>query len=194
MTIDYAAITRAVRQWLVSATGIPDAKVILENQSGPELERPYATVRISAARKLFPQDYRGQEYDDAQPQGSEIELYATGPRLVSVSVSVYTKATTGNNAAVPMLSDARDALELDSASDAFRLAGAAVVDASDIRDLSALLFTNFQGRAHLDLTLSVSAHASERVGYIDSVAGTGTVSDGAGGPTTTIPIAFSLEE
>ncbi len=192
MAIDYAAVVRAARAWLVSATGIPDGKVILENQSGPELEPPYATMKLGAARRMFPQDYRGQEYDGTQAQGSEVELYATGPRELVITVSIYTKTANGNASAVSLLANARDALELESAVSGFAAAGAAVVDTSDVRDLSMLLFTDFQGRAHLELTVSVSAFASERVGYIATVDGSGTVSDAA--TSTTIPIAFSLEE
>lgn len=192
MAIDYAAIVRAARAWLSAATGLPDGKVIFENQSGMELTPPYATMKLSGARRVFPQDYRGQEYDGAQPQGSEIESFATGPRLLTLTVSVYTQQTSGNASAVALLSEARDALELESVVSLFDAAGVAISESSEVRDLSALLFTNFQGRAHLELSVSVSALVSERVGFIATVEGSGTVSDES--TTTALPIAFSLED
>lgn len=193
MAIDYSAIVRTTREWLATASGLPEGKVILENQSGPELEPPYATVKLGVVRKPFPQDYRGQAFDAGAPVGEEVTTYATGPRLISMSVSVYTKGTTGNTAAIALLAAARDALELEAVRLAFAAAGAAVVDASEVRDLSLLLFTNFQGRAHLELTLSVASYVSEVTGYIATVSGQGTVSNGDGTPIATIPFDAYLE-
>lgn len=188
MAIDYSAITEAVRVWLRDATALPDGQVILQDQAGPQLQPPYATVKIGSTSKPFSADYVGHNTDLTQPAGQEVERFITGPRQIIASLQVYTKGTFGGAGATALLSNARDQLELGSVMAAFSAAGFAVNDVSDVRNLSALLTTNFQGRAHLELTLAASSHESERTGYIASVSGTGTVENDAGDP---ISISYS---
>lgn len=194
MAIDYSAIVQAVRAWLRTSTGLADDKVILEDQVGPGLAAPFATVKLHQAVKPFGQDFRDHSYDGAAPAGEELELFATGPRLVAVSINVYSKGTTGNAAAAALLANARDGLELESTTAALAAAGAALQDCSEVRELNALLETSFRGRAHLDLTLNVSSFASERTTYIETVSGTGTVTDPSGANPVSVPFTASIPD
>lgn len=186
MAIDYAAITEVARAWVRDAVSLPDGQVIIQDQNGMQLQPPYATVRVGSTVTPFPADFSGWEYDSAQAQGQEVELFVTGPRVVSVAVNVYTKGAFGGAGALAMLSNARDRLQLPSVLAAFAAAGAAIAEVSDVRNLSLLLETNFQGRAHMELTLNVAAFESERTGYIATVSGTGTFTESANDTTPTV--------
>lgn len=176
MAIDYAAITETVRVWIRDSLALPDGQVILQDQTGMELQPPYATVRVNGSSKPFPQDYSGRNQDLGRPPGQEIEVYVTGPRVITAAVNVFTKGAFGGAGATAMLANARDRLELDSVQFAFAAAGVALSESSEVRNLSALLETNFQGRAHLELTLLAMSAESELTGYVETFGVEGTVS------------------
>jgi hypothetical protein len=193
VAIDYSAITEAVRAWVRDSLSLPDGKVILQDQTGQELTPPYATVRISTSSKPFGTDFADSVTDLARAQGQEVELSTTGPRNILAAINVYTLGAFGGAGATAMLANARDRLELDSVVAAFGAAGVAVVDTSDVQNLSALLETNFQGRAHLELTLGASSSDSERVGFIETISGTGSITTRPGDPSpTSIPFSADL--
>lgn len=189
--IDYAAITEAVRVWVRDSASLPDGQVILQDQTGRELQPPYATVRVNGSAKAFPMDYAGSETDLTQAAGQEVERFVAGHRVITAAVNIFTKGAFGGAGATSMLSNARDRLELESVQAAFAAAGAALSEASDVRNLSALLETNFQGRAHLELKLLAVSVESERTGYISSIAVEGTIKR-TPGDADPIDVAFTV--
>lgn len=184
-------MVEALRVWVQQSTLMPDGQVILQDQAGPPLVPPYATLRVNGISRPFPMDYRDSVSQPELDAGLDVVLTTTGHRNISVSVNVYTPGTTGGQNALALLQRACDTLENQSVTDSLNAVGFVVQEMSDIQNLSVLLETNFQGRAHVELTLGAAVFNGERTGYINEITGEGDFSDAPDGSSVvSIPFDF----
>lgn len=200
------AVEDALRAWVKTATGFPDAQVYFGNQDGAQPKnRPFATIVVStdaAPRGAYDEIFRTQ--DLTQPNGSEITQTVIGQRDIGVSVSVFAENTvtypiptfpivmpgSQGATAVELVSRCQTALGLDGVRSGLNAAGIAPYDLGSVLRLDALVETGFEGRAVLSIRMRISDTASESVGYIAEVTGTGSA---YGTGDTTDPRTFPYQ-
>lgn len=178
--MDIAATVAAVRTWVMAGTGLPTGSVIIADQDGPRPAKPYATVKLASIAALGAYDESKHEYDAGADPGEEITITTGGHRELVVSVNVYTPASTGSAGALAFAMKLRSAASSETTTTAMQAAGASLFDVGQVRDLSAIDRTKFEGRAQLDARLYTTDSTSETTTFIESV----TVNDGQPGEFT----------
>jgi hypothetical protein len=156
--MDLAAIENALHAWVSTVLGV---ETIWAGQNAPAPNLTYATIRLTGP---FGQGAEiASSTNLANPAGQEIEQAVSEQQEWSVSVQGY-----GANARA-LLAGATLKLQLPSAIEALRAAGVAVVDVGDTQDVSALVGSQFETRALMDVRIRTVDSATERTGYIDRV-------------------------
>lgn len=166
MPLDFASIEDALYTWAFAQLGMP---VFWSNQKFPQPARPYATLKLTGPRVLSGSDAAETTTDLGRPAGEEVETKYSGPRELTCSVQVYAVPTSGASSARALLARAQASLSRDSVAAALRAAGLAIVDQGGIADLTALLETNWESRAAMDVRLGCTDSATDRTGYIETV-------------------------
>lgn len=166
MPLDWTSIEDVLHAWLVRGTGLSAERVLWAEQLPPRLTRPFATLKLGALTRTGGADELRESTDLDAPDGEEIEFTAVGQRLLVVSCQAFTQDITGGAAARALLARAQAALALPSVTEAFAGAGLVVVNEGGINDLTALLDTQFEGRAQMDVTFALAGSVTERTGYI----------------------------
>lgn len=156
--MDRIAIENALHAWVAAALGV---ETIWAGQNAPAPALTYATLRLSGPFG------HGAELSSAtnlsNPAGQEIEQTVSEQQEWSLSVQVY------GSGALALLAAAKLKLQLPSALEAVRAAGVAVVEAGDTQDVSALIGSQLETRALMDVRIRTVDQATERIGYIDRV-------------------------
>jgi hypothetical protein len=156
--MDLAAIENALHAWVSTVLGV---ETIWAGQNAPAPNLTYATIRLTGP---FGQGAEiASSTNLANPAGQEIEQAVSEQQEWSLSVQGY-----GANARA-LLAGATLKLQLPSAIEALRAAGVAVVDVGDTQDVSALVGSQFETRALMDVRIRTVDSATERTGYIDRV-------------------------
>ena len=166
--LDWTAIEAAVRTWIVGATGMPETSVRWGFQAAPVGPRPCALLQWTD------RDNQVRGKDERQPAGAGLQKRVhdrTHPLQIDVFAAVPTTAAGANSSAAVILGNAVRTLQSETQLQAFRTAGISVWDVSQVRDLTALVATEYEGRASIDLTINTRDTTLENVGQITSVLG-----------------------
>lgn len=176
MAVQWAGIEAAVIAWLKSATGV--TSVIYRHQQIPAL--PYCSVVFDGPRNLGSVDEVRYAYDNAQPNGSEVQQTVVGQREFTVSVQAYSVQERDAGTAKELLGVARTWLSKPSQRALFAAVGASFIDATAVDNLPVLGDLG-QGRAHMDVRFRTVDSVIDPVGYIATVNG----GPGTSGPSGT---------
>lgn len=171
MPLDRKAIENAIRQWVLTASGFPDQRVIWRNENGNALAENYIDIALGGELTLGV-DAETHDFDAMRPAGEEIEITIEGDREFSVSVECFTKAATEQLAeatARTVLSQVQTKLGLPSNRAALYAVGVACFDLGSVQWVPAVIETGFQGRAVIEPRFYARDDASERTGYIKRV-------------------------
>lgn len=168
MPINWQTVEQAIRTAVKAGTGLADAAVYFSPQDGARGDAPFVTIRLGGAQSLGSVD-EVQETTDLTQVGSEIETKVVGQREFSVSIQCFTPKAVKDDSAKARLSRLQTYLSLPSVVDTLANAGLSVYDLSEVREISTVLDTKFEGRAILELRCYVAETATERIGYIDEV-------------------------
>jgi hypothetical protein len=168
---------KAIRAWIVSATGLPESKVIRAEQNGPKPAAPFIDIRLGGLTPVGIVDAVENYYDNEAANGEEIVQMIRGSRELEVSIRAFTESAVGDDTARALLSVAQLALRLDSIRDALAEAGLSPFDNGRIAAIPVVLETRWQGRAQLVCRFYLEETLSERTGYIASVELTNEVVD-----------------
>jgi hypothetical protein len=159
------AIENAVRNAVLLALGLPNEKVLWARQKTSRPTRPFVTLLLSGPTRLGTGDAREQSVDLSQA-GQEVTIRRGGPRALTCSVQAFSASVIGDDTAVALLSRLQTALSRDDVRGALLAGGVAVYDEGSVEDLEALLDTEFEGRAALDLSLYAGDSTEEHSTYI----------------------------
>ena len=174
--IDFNAIRAAIANEIVKVTGLTQNQVLLyepEQPNQPRPSKPYFTFKITGP---------GFKYgDDSKDYVSGQIWNSGGPRKMTVAFDCY-----GNNheAAYNYMSLWQTALDLENIQADLRVAGIAVWIIGAVADLSVLLNTGYEGRAHMECDFGVAFNLQSNLGEIDAVTVTGKISTDTGTVTT----------
>jgi hypothetical protein len=196
MAVAWSQVQDAITAWIVatsgldasefgfdggSGTGFDDGSfgegesVLWVNQGAPQPDLPYATLKLSPARKTKNSIDAIVTSQDLTQTGQEMAETVTGQREVTLTVDVLSDVVTGDGTAMEFLENALTGLSLPSQRATLRLAGLSVVDWENPLDLSALVATAYQSRASADVRFYLVDTVTERTGYIETAEVTPTV-------------------
>ncbi len=161
---DATTIQNAIHAWLSAATGLP---CVWEKQNGlPQRPASYVSMDLGTMTGVGG-DVLTHDYSAARPLGQEVEVTAekSGEWVLKVQAFLELQPGQTGDMAVALLSKAVARLALPSVRDSLHAAGMGVVDVGSVLNLTGLASVKWQGRATVDVRLSVIESVSERVGY-----------------------------
>lgn len=173
MSISWSTVQSALVTWIRTGSGYASGKVIWANQDGGRPSGNFCTVNLTAMTPLGALDELrrtqdlGRAGNGVDTVGTEIEHKVHGLRELAISVQCFTTEKTGDNCARAVLSKVQASLMLPTPRFALRDAGLGPFDRGVIRDVSALLDSDFEARAVLDLRFYVSEEVAEFSTYIE---------------------------
>lgn len=173
LDVDFNAIRINLVQTMMASLGLNQDHVILEEPEAPNMPRPtlpYASFKITT---------QGARYgDDTKQNIPSTNLWTSGgPRKMSVSFNTYGST---HEQAYNLMCLWQTALDEETTQEALRRAGISVLIIGTVADLSALLNTGYEGRAHLDCQFGLAFNVTSDLGEIKTVPYTGTVETEAG--------------
>ena len=184
----WKAAEDAILAWFQSASGLASGHVLWGNQRTPNPARPYAKLKRTGLRDAG--GIGGElsyDYSAARAAGKEIVETVVSRKSFTVSCIVYSDAVVGDDqetllgvatrTAAEYAEDARTALSLPTVVAALGVAGIASWDSSPIRDIPEQKGNLWLSRAELEVTFGICRTASDSLGYLERVTGTGTFSD-----------------
>lgn len=170
--IDFNAIRTALVRQVQSVTGLTTILSEPETQderrpgvSGPP-SLPYFSLKI-----LQPGAKSG---DDDKRYVSNTTWNSGGVRKMTVEFDCYGNS---HEEAYNWMATWQTALDLEDVQMNLRMAGIAVWVIGDVADLSALLNTGYEGRAHLECTFGIAMNLQSDLGSIETVPIEGTVTN-----------------
>jgi hypothetical protein len=173
-TVDYNLIRKLFANQITAVTGL---LAILEEPEGPVDKRPplpYFSYKIMNPGMKSGDDSKAPVPDTSTQPPTPTSIWNSGGvRKMMVDFNVY---ATSHEEAFNYMMTWQTALDLEDVQAALRLLGVAVWVIGNVADLSKLLNTGYEGRAHLDCSFGIAANLQSDLGSIDSVTVTGTVS------------------
>jgi hypothetical protein len=164
----WADLEKVLHDAVVAGSGIPGAKVIWWAQNFPRPARPYAVVKRGTVTPIGSTVERRKVYNSTAPAGSEIELHAREQVEFTLGVQIFTADARGDACAVALAEAVRAHLTARGQLDAFQVAGLALVNRGIVQNVSALLQTDYEGRASLDVTFRVATETVESTTFIQT--------------------------
>lgn len=148
-------IKLGIKKWI---QGELKLTVMFAEQSGPRPSKlPYVTIRLDSPTALGGADEQGELDDDGNVE-------VRGHRTLTVALDTY------GPGALSIMETLQQSLGkvsvLDILSEEY---GLAVIDTMPIQNLTALLETEFEERAHMDLIVGYAKAMTDHVGIIEHV-------------------------
>jgi hypothetical protein len=184
LAVDYNAFRKALVKEIQLVTGLDQFHVILEEpetQDAPRPTKPYMSFKVTTVGVKQGDDDKRLIYDTTQnPPVPTNQWNSGGQRRITVGFNAYGRT---HEEAYNYMEVWRSALDLDTVQQDLRSAqpqSIAVVLMETIADVSQLLNTGYEGRAHLDVIFGVAANLVETLGEMDTAPIAGTVETDSG--------------
>lgn len=170
--VDFNLKRKAFANEIQKVTGIT---AVLEEGEAPNVPRPpkpYFSFKL-----INPADKSG---DDSKQNvldqfGQPTSIWNSGGvRKMTVSFNCYGRT---HEEAYNYMSLWQTALDLENIQEDLRIAGIAVWVIGNVADLSKLLNTAYEGRAHMDCTFGIASNIQSDLGYMDTVTIDGAIND-----------------
>lgn len=183
-SIDFVAIRKAFTDLMQESLLLDQDHVVFEEdeyvggvQNRPSL--PYASLKITTPAAKYGDDSKDNVKD---AKGNLTTKWNSGgPRKMTVSFHFYGRS---HEEAYNYGSLWQSVLDTWPAQDDLRQSGVAVWDIGNVADLSQLLNTGYEGRAHLESTFGIAANIQTDSGEVQTVNTQGTVLTDSGVNTT----------
>lgn len=144
-----------IKKWIQNELKLT---VIYAEQSGPRPSKlPYVTIRLDSPTALGGADEQGELDDDGN-----VEI--RGHRTMTVSIDIYGESAMSHMEALQI--SLGKVSVLDSLGEEY---GIAVIDSLPIQNLTALLETKYEERAHMDVIIGYAKKVTDAVGIIEHV-------------------------
>lgn len=161
---------------------IPIALAEPETQNEPRPDLPYMTFKFTTPGAKSGDDTKSWVLDDMGAPTTIVN--SGGVRKMTIDFDSY---GTSHEEAYNLMAIWQTALDLEDIQAILRQAGVAVWIIGNVADLSKLLNTGYEGRAHMTCTFGIAMNLQSDLGEIDSVKVGGTVQEAPGGTQVTIP-------
>lgn len=178
--MNFTALEDALRAWVMSATGLAESQVVFGHQPFRS-PAPSAMVAIivDTPGHVGGPDAEDWDFDAQRAFGQEIRIATQGVRRLPVELQVIAPAVTGTPTARDLVQRCQAALGLSEVRAALNDAGLGVIQEGSPRWLPGIAGAGYEGRAVLESVFSTRETAATRLGYIETVRGTLTVSEGS---------------
>jgi hypothetical protein len=188
LPIDYNLIRKAIVSCMTTGLNLQNGQVIEEmpeTQDAPRPKKPYLSYSITTPGAKFGDD--GHTLTGVQGSGVTEELIYNvgGNRKMSVSFHSY---AINKDDAYNLMAFWQALLETIPIKQTLEKAGIAVWLNGGVADMSQLLNTGYEGRAHMDVVFGINSNITEQVDSIIEVQTTGTVTDDSGNVLPTVSI------
>lgn len=177
--MDFAALQVALREWVMSGTGLGDKDVLWSHpQAGTRPNsRPYAVLQVLLTQGDGQDGEESEELDeplepDDDGVGREMKITTSGPRVMTVRVQTYSAravSVAGAPSAHQLAEAARIALRRPAIHAGLVGAGLGPLEAGPVNPVPALLDAVWEGRASVDARFFTTASAEDFATYIEEV-------------------------
>lgn len=175
MAANWASVENAIRQWVITATGISRVYWADQTQVRPATaDFPFFTLRRDFGRTAGVDENRTRN-NPSPVAGSEILFETFAHPDFTVTLQGFSKEVSGNSSAGALVAKCARSLALEIQLDAFAADGIALIDVGPVQNLTALLDLRFEGRAALNVRFRTTDGASQTATYIQTCVPTGTV-------------------
>lgn len=177
--IDFVAIRKALADQMTATTALVAFLEEPETQNDPRPPLPYVGFKIITPAAKFG--------DDSKDYDSNTGLWNSGGvRMMTVGFDVYGNTQEEAYSYMCLL---QASFDLEDVQENLREAvGIGICEIGGVADLSQLLNTGFEARAHLEVKFSVASNIQSDLGEIDSVTVQGTVSTDSGTGTISVTV------
>jgi hypothetical protein len=162
--INYDKLRKALVDEVQKITHLTCIVAEPESQNWPRPPKPYFTVKMVSPAIKQGDDSAENVLDD---MGASTEVWNRGgQRKLVVDFNCYAKS---HEQAYDYASLWQSSLELETVQADLRRSGIAVWLATNVADLSALLNTGYEGRAHLQVEFGIASNLTEDLGSIETI-------------------------
>lgn len=170
--LDFNVIRQAFISLIAVETGLPYNVIITEEpetQDAPRPDLPYLSMKITR-----PADKSGDDTKTPVPGPGNV-WNSGGVRMMTIGFNAYGRS---HEEAYNYMSDWQCALDREDVQQTLRSSGIAVWTIGNVADLSQLLNTGYEGRAHMDCTFGIAMNTQSDLGEMNSVTISGTALNG----------------
>lgn len=172
--LDFNLIRRAVCTVMYKSLGLTQNQVIEEEGEEPNFPRPkrfpYMGFKITSPGGRYGDDAKQTVLDSLGQPTTKVRSF--GPRRMTMIFNAYGKT---HEDAYNLMMLWQSALDEELVIDYLNSKGISVSVIGGVADLSALLNTGYEGRAHLDCTFLITAGVTSDLGEIETVSIQGEV-------------------
>jgi len=187
--IDMEAFENTVHQWFSQASGL---QTEWENQSAPQLPRPYGSLSITAGPRAVSHSWEHQEIDSGiNERGKEILVVDVVQASITVSCKVHVGRPDSRNPtynALNYINRAEGGLHTETYHSLFRTGNIAFQNIVLKDNIPNITGAAYKSAAVLDVMFGCILKVEELTGYIATVEVTGTVDE-----TLTVEETVNLE-
>lgn len=175
--INFESIEDALFDLVKASTGFADENIIFSDQDAwSPSPTAYATIYMGDLMGVG-LDASKWDYNVSRPVGAEIVRSTVGLRTMPAKLSIYTPETTGSATARTIAAKLQADLALPSIRQALNVAGIGVLKQGDVRWVPKINNSNFEGRAVVEVMLTLAQGSSDSTGYIKIVNITPTINN-----------------
>ena len=153
-----------------------------ETQNVPRPDVPYMTFKFTTPGAKSGDDTKSWVLDSRGNPTTVVN--SGGVRKMTVDFNSYADS---HENAYNIMATWQTALDLEDIQAILRAAGVAVWIIGDVADLSKLLDSGYEGRAHMTCTFGIAMNLQSDLGEIDTVQVSGTVLEAPGGTELAVP-------
>lgn len=168
--LDFKAINTAIVREVQRVCGVTCVLAQPESPTAPRPGRPYMSMFVTNPGQ--------KEGDDSVSHVSGTTYNVGGQRRMSVDFNAYGRT---HEEAYELALTWQCALEMESTQAVLRAAGVAVWLNGSVADISELLQTGYEGRAHLEVQFGIAVNTTEDRSAIEEATVNGTVTTDQGG-------------
>lgn len=139
-------LNKAIRKLVRSVTAMPEGSVIPANENGTLPKSLFATVFIP---DFDPTGHDSRSYEAIEGDEDHLEETHEGQRIVTASVQFFKKG------ALDSAKKLKNRISFSKHLQEMQLAGLGLVDVDQVRDLSAIVSSEWEQRAQLNITFHV---------------------------------------
>lgn len=163
MALNFETVRTDIYDWVASIVG-GSVTVIFENQNGPRPSLPYVSILLTTLTQI------GVDY--ISPPDAMGDSDIIGDREFNIRIQAY------GGDPITQLENIRSSLQKPSVLDTLRANNIVFVDRLSINSVSALLDTEWEARASMDILFRIAQTDSDELGLIETVEVDETLSDG----------------
>lgn len=164
---DFNQIRVAICTVLYESIGMKQNQVMYEEPevpNSPRPELPYIGFKITVPGARYGDDAKQTVLDDMGQPTTKVRSF--GPRRMTIVFDAYGRS---HEEAYGLMSLLASALDEETTIDYLNYLGISVSIIGTVADLSALLNTGYEGRAHLDCQFLITAGVTSDLGEIEKI-------------------------